>query len=160
MEVFELLNSESDIVNIESLCTFVCISKMVRYCFLGNIEEHKMHIRWKRHKTFSSGSYLLFVKEAMPGKMNSILSWESMEKYFLVFVEANPQVQDPNNKLLNFKHSFQSCLRLNYFPLEMLSANFSFVWKGTMLFCFFGYIWPFRNFILYMFSIKQCIFLE
>lgn len=63
VEIFELLHSESDIVSIESLFTFVCIPEMIRYCFLGQFEEHKMHLRWKRHEIFSSGSYLLFLKK-------------------------------------------------------------------------------------------------
>lgn len=77
------------------------------------------------------------------------------------FVEANPQVEDSDYKLLDSEHSSQRWLKSNYFPMETLRlVTFPSCRKALYCLVWFGFLLPVRNFILSTFSMKQCVFTE
>lgn len=45
VHIFDLFNIGSDVVNIEPVFKFVCISEKITNSALGHSEEHKMNIR-------------------------------------------------------------------------------------------------------------------
>ena len=54
--------------------------------------------------------------------------------------EANLQVEDSNPKLLDSKHSPQSCLKSNYFPLETFSQLTFPSYRKALLKCFMSLV--------------------